>query len=88
MNGDFKIHGGDFISGIVDTNQYVYGFFLLKVKGKLFREKIPISFVMNLEIATEESVKKALKRIKIKYLVEKAVLDIHTANDNPILVHP
>lgn len=58
MNGDFKIHGGDFISGIVDTNQYVYGFFLLKVKGKLFREKIPISFVMNLEIATEESVKK------------------------------
>ena len=37
---------------------------------------------------TEEAVDKALKRIKVKYRVEEAVLDIHTAKDNPILVHP
>ena len=37
---------------------------------------------------TEEAVDKALKRIKVKYRVEEAVLDIHTAQDNPILVHP
>ena len=37
---------------------------------------------------TEEVVDKALKRIKVKYRVEEAVLDIHTAKDNPILVHP
>lgn len=36
---------------------------------------------------TEEAVDKALKRIKVKYRVEEAVLDIHTAKDNPILVH-
>lgn len=37
---------------------------------------------------TEEAVDKALKRIKVKYRVEEAVLDMHTAKDNPILVHP
>ena len=37
---------------------------------------------------TEEAVDKALKRIKVKYRVEEEVLDIHTAKDNPILVHP
>lgn len=37
---------------------------------------------------TEEAVDKALKRIKVKYRVEEAVLNIHTAKDNPILVHP
>ena len=37
---------------------------------------------------TEEAVDKALKRIKVKYRVEEAVLDIHTVKDNPILVHP
>ena len=37
---------------------------------------------------TEEAVDKALKRIKVKYRVEEAVLDIQTAKDNPILVHP
>ena len=37
---------------------------------------------------TEEAVDKALKRIKVKYRVEEAVLEIHTAKDNPILVHP
>ena len=37
---------------------------------------------------TEEAVDKALKRIKVKYRVGESVLDIHTAKDNPILVHP
>ena len=37
---------------------------------------------------TEEAVDKSLKRIKVKYRVEDPVLDIHTAKDNPILVHP
>ena len=37
---------------------------------------------------TEEIVDKAMKRIKVKYQVEDAVLDIHTAKDNPVLVHP
>lgn len=37
---------------------------------------------------TEEAVDKALKRIKVKYRVEDPVLVIHTAKDNPILVHP
>ena len=37
---------------------------------------------------TEEAVDKALKRIKVKYRVEEVSLDIHTAKDNPILVHP
>ncbi|MCI6005050.1 MAG: molybdopterin cofactor-binding domain-containing protein [Blautia sp.] len=37
---------------------------------------------------TEAAVDKALKRIKVKYRVEEPVLDIHTAMDNKILVHP
>lgn len=37
---------------------------------------------------TEEAVDKALKRIKVKYRVETPVLDMHTAKDNPVLVHP
>ena len=37
---------------------------------------------------TEEAVDKALKRIKVKYRVETPVLDMHTAKDNAILVHP
>lgn len=37
---------------------------------------------------TEAAVDKALKRIKVKYRVEEAVLDMHKAIDNPILVHP
>lgn len=30
----------------------------------------------------------ALKRIKVTYEVLDAVLDFHTAMDNPVLVHP
>lgn len=37
---------------------------------------------------TEDAVDKALKRIKVQYRVEEAVLDIHEAKDNPVLVHP
>jgi CO/xanthine dehydrogenase Mo-binding subunit len=37
---------------------------------------------------TEKAVDKALSLIKVKYQVLDAVLDFHTALDNPILVHP
>ena len=36
----------------------------------------------------EKCVEKALKLIKVEYDVLEAVLDYHTAKDNPILVHP
>ena len=36
----------------------------------------------------EKAVDKALKLIKVKYEVLEPVLDIHTAKDNKILVHP
>lgn len=37
---------------------------------------------------TEKAVDKALSLIKVKYNVLEAVLDFHTALDNPVLVHP
>ena len=37
---------------------------------------------------TEAAVDKAMKRIKVEYRVEPAVLDIHKAKDNPVVVHP
>lgn len=37
---------------------------------------------------TEKAALKAMKLIKVKYEVLEAVLDFHTAMDNPILVHP
>ena len=37
---------------------------------------------------TEKAAVKAMKLIKVKYEVLEAVLDYHTALDNPILVHP
>ena len=36
----------------------------------------------------ERCVDSALRRIKVKYEVLQPVLDIHTAMDNPVLVHP
>lgn len=36
----------------------------------------------------EKAVDKAMKRIKVKYRVEKPILDLHEAKDNEILVHP
>ena len=37
---------------------------------------------------TEKAALKAMKLIKVDYEVLEAVLDFHTAKDNPILVHP
>ena len=37
---------------------------------------------------TEEAAPQALKRIKVKYQVLPAVLDVHEALDGPVLVHP
>ena len=37
---------------------------------------------------TEKAALKAMKLIKVKYEVLEAVLDFHTAKDNPVLVHP
>ncbi len=37
---------------------------------------------------TEAAVDRALKMIKVKYEVLEPVLDMHTAKDNPVLVHP
>ena len=37
---------------------------------------------------TEKAVDKAMKLIKVEYEVLEPVLDMHTALDNPILVHP
>ena len=37
---------------------------------------------------TEAAVDKAMKRIKVEYRVEPAVLDIHKAKDNPVVIHP
>ena len=37
---------------------------------------------------TEAAVDLAMKRMKVKYRVETPVLDMHTAKDNPVLVHP
>ena len=37
---------------------------------------------------SEKAALKAMKLIKVKYQVLEAVLDFHTAKDNPVLVHP
>ena len=37
---------------------------------------------------TEKAALRAMKVIKVKYQVLEAVLDPHTAKDNPVLVHP
>ncbi len=37
---------------------------------------------------TEEAAMKAVKLVKVDYEVLPAVLDFHTAKDNPVLVHP
>lgn len=37
---------------------------------------------------TEAAVDQALAKVKVIYQVEKAVLDMHQAKDNPVLVHP
>ncbi len=37
---------------------------------------------------TEKAALKAMKLIKVKYEILEAILDLHQAKDNPILVHP
>ena len=37
---------------------------------------------------TEKAALKAMKLIKVKYQILEAVLDFHSAKDNPVLVHP
>ncbi|MBR2894270.1 MAG: molybdopterin-dependent oxidoreductase, partial [Oscillospiraceae bacterium] len=37
---------------------------------------------------TEKAAEKAMRCIKVEYEVLEAVLDFHTAKDNPVLVHP
>ncbi|MBE5797609.1 MAG: aldehyde oxidase [Clostridiales bacterium] len=37
---------------------------------------------------TEKAALKAMKLVKVRYQVLDAVLDFHTAKDNPVLVHP
>ncbi len=37
---------------------------------------------------TEKAAQKAMKLIKVRYQVLDAILDFHTAKDNPVLVHP
>lgn len=37
---------------------------------------------------SKEAVNKAMKLMKVKYEILEPVLDIHTAKDNPVLVHP
>ena len=37
---------------------------------------------------TEKAALRAMKLVKVKYQVLPAVLDLHTAKDNPVLVHP
>ena len=52
--GRINIHAGSFKKGL--EHQYLRGKFIMKNEGKFFREKIPLSEVATVEIATEESV--------------------------------
>lgn len=49
-----NIHAGDFAKG--KKHHYVHGKFLMKTKGKFFRETIHSSQISKLEHATEKSV--------------------------------
>jgi len=52
--GRINVHAGDFKTGL--EHQYVRGEFLMKHKGKFFREKIPSFQIEKLDLATEESI--------------------------------
>ena len=56
MFGTVEVHAGDFVKG--KDGQFVGQCFLMKVPGKWRREKIPIAEVGDIEVATEDSVKK------------------------------
>jgi hypothetical protein len=52
--GRIDIHAGDFKKG--NESQYVRGKFSMKNEGEFFREKINISEIKSVEVASEESV--------------------------------
>lgn len=57
--GSFEVHAGDFKKGkehqFLDSKS---GILVMKKEGKFLREKIPVSEIQELEIASEESVKR------------------------------
>ena len=56
MFGSFKVQAGDFVKG--DHGQFIGGSFFLGVPGKFRPQQIPIADVEELNIATEENVKR------------------------------
>jgi hypothetical protein len=54
--GAFEVHAGDFKAG--PGHQYLNGHILMKTEGRWLREKIPLTKVKEVEVASEESVKK------------------------------
>lgn len=54
--GTFEIHAGDFKKG--KEHQYVAGKLVMKNEGKFFREDIPVTEIEELDVASEESVKR------------------------------
>ena len=57
--GVLEVHAGDFKKG--NDHQYVAGkpgTLIMKIDGKFFREKIPVSEIQELEPASEETVKR------------------------------
>jgi len=54
--GLFEVHAGDFQKG--KEHQFMAGKFTMKKKGKFFRQTIPVSEVEELEVASEENVKR------------------------------
>ena len=54
--GRFEVHAGDFKKGT--DHQFYGGAFIMQGKRSSVREKIRISKVQNLEVSTEESVKR------------------------------
>lgn len=51
--GTFEVHAGSFALG--NAHQVVRGHLLMKVSGRFLREKIPLSEITDLEVASEES---------------------------------
>jgi hypothetical protein len=56
MFGSFEVHAGDFKAG--PGHQYLNGQILMRKEGSWLREKIPLARVQEIEVASEESVKK------------------------------
>lgn len=54
--GSFEVHAGDFKKG--KDHQFLKNQLIMKVEGKFRREKIEASLIEELEVASEENVKK------------------------------